>query len=159
MICFTFFNLLCAVAFAEGHERLLEPPSRSSMFRKGFPKPPHYKDNQLSCGGFSTNHTQAWCQSYPYGIFQITDNIAHYCERCKKCEEIVRNYLLTAVLKQCTPYLNTICGGTALAVNHFITDHGGNFGNGMGFCQLSKMCRVGYGLVENGTFHYYVDKS
>ncbi|XP_070186156.1 uncharacterized protein [Littorina saxatilis] len=38
----------------EGHGRLLDPPSRSSMFRKGFNNPPNYDDNQLFCGGFNT---------------------------------------------------------------------------------------------------------
>ncbi|XP_041375005.1 uncharacterized protein LOC121387844 [Gigantopelta aegis] len=36
----------------EGHGRLLEPVSRSSMWRKGFKTPKNYNDNQLFCGGF-----------------------------------------------------------------------------------------------------------
>lgn len=36
---------------ARGHGRLLNPPSRSSMWRYGFPTPVNYQDNQLWCGG------------------------------------------------------------------------------------------------------------
>ena len=35
----------------EGHGRLLDPPSRASMFRMGFQNPPDYQDNQGFCGG------------------------------------------------------------------------------------------------------------
>ena len=35
----------------EGHGRLVDPPSRSSMWRYGFKNPPNYNDNQLYCGG------------------------------------------------------------------------------------------------------------
>ena len=37
----------------ESHGRLIEPPSRSTMWRFGFDTPPNYNDNQLNCGGFS----------------------------------------------------------------------------------------------------------
>ena len=33
------------------HGRLVEPPSRSSMWRYGFSTPANYNDNQLYCGG------------------------------------------------------------------------------------------------------------
>lgn len=47
--------LLVAAIFkmAEGHGRLVEPPSRSSMWRFGFKNPTNYNDNQLFCGGKS----------------------------------------------------------------------------------------------------------
>ena len=35
-----------------GHARLLEPPSRSSMWRMGYPTPPDYQDNEGFCGGY-----------------------------------------------------------------------------------------------------------
>lgn len=46
------------VAFAtvqvvEPHGRLIEPPSRSTMWRYGFNTPPNYNDHELYCGGFS----------------------------------------------------------------------------------------------------------
>ncbi|KAL5016883.1 hypothetical protein ScPMuIL_006472 [Solemya velum] len=37
-----------------GHGRLIEPPSRSSMWRYGFNTPKNYNDNELFCGGFNT---------------------------------------------------------------------------------------------------------
>ncbi|XP_005092248.1 uncharacterized protein LOC101851710 [Aplysia californica] len=35
-----------------GHGRLIEPPSRSSMWRYRFDNPVNYDDNQLYCGGY-----------------------------------------------------------------------------------------------------------
>ncbi|CAH1777246.1 unnamed protein product [Owenia fusiformis] len=40
------------VAVCTGHGRLVDPPSRSSMFRFEFPTPANYDDNGLNCGGF-----------------------------------------------------------------------------------------------------------
>lgn len=39
------------VSLAEAHGRLILPPSRSSMWRFGFPTPKNYQDMQLWCGG------------------------------------------------------------------------------------------------------------
>jgi len=36
-----------------GHGRLMDPPSRASMWRVGFNTPPDYDDNQGFCGGFA----------------------------------------------------------------------------------------------------------
>ena len=44
--------LLYHVIHSEGHGRLVEPPSRSSMWRYGFRTPVNYDDNQLFCGGY-----------------------------------------------------------------------------------------------------------
>ena len=41
------------VVLVAGHGRLLDPPSRASMWRVGFSSPPDYQDNQLFCGGRS----------------------------------------------------------------------------------------------------------
>jgi len=35
------------------HGRLIEPPSRSTMWRYGFNTPPNYNDHELYCGGYS----------------------------------------------------------------------------------------------------------
>ena len=35
----------------EGHGRLLDPPSRASMWRFGYDNPKDYNDNQGFCGG------------------------------------------------------------------------------------------------------------
>lgn len=42
---------LCWIAGITGHGRLLDPPSRSTMWRYGFNNPHNYDDNQLYCGG------------------------------------------------------------------------------------------------------------
>jgi len=36
-----------------GHGRLIEPPSRSTMWRYGFDTPPNYNDHESYCGGFT----------------------------------------------------------------------------------------------------------
>ncbi|KAJ8307911.1 hypothetical protein KUTeg_014558 [Tegillarca granosa] len=47
----TFWTLVSV----NGHGRLMEPPARSSMWRKGFNTPINYNDNSLFCGGLSYN--------------------------------------------------------------------------------------------------------
>lgn len=44
--------LVYQIMWIEGHGRLVEPPSRSSMWRYGFNTPINYDDNQLFCGGY-----------------------------------------------------------------------------------------------------------
>ena len=47
--------LLCLVptiSLVSGHARLVEPPSRASMWRYGFDTPHDYQDNEGFCGGF-----------------------------------------------------------------------------------------------------------
>ncbi|XP_029648323.1 uncharacterized protein LOC115222289 [Octopus sinensis] len=39
--------------YVTAHGRLVDPASRSSMWRFGFPNPINYNDNQIYCGGFS----------------------------------------------------------------------------------------------------------
>ncbi|XP_059147506.1 uncharacterized protein LOC131935159 [Physella acuta] len=41
-----------------GHGRLIEPPSRASMWRLGYDTPPNYDDNQLFCGGVGIQYGQ-----------------------------------------------------------------------------------------------------
>ncbi|PVD36382.1 hypothetical protein C0Q70_03364 [Pomacea canaliculata] len=48
-----FLDLLTSAC---GHGRLMEPPSRSSMWREGFNTPRNDDDNALSCGGFWNQH-------------------------------------------------------------------------------------------------------
>ncbi|XP_052820506.1 uncharacterized protein LOC128246356 [Mya arenaria] len=43
---------------ARGHGRLIDPPSRSSMWRYGFKTPPNYDDNQMYCGGVQVQYEQ-----------------------------------------------------------------------------------------------------
>ena len=37
------------------HGRLWEPPSRSSMWRRGYNTTVNINDNELNCGGFQVN--------------------------------------------------------------------------------------------------------
>ena len=48
------------INYVQGHARLLDPPSRASMWRVGFDNPADYDDNGRNCGGFnvSTNLNQ-----------------------------------------------------------------------------------------------------
>ncbi|KAG0729547.1 hypothetical protein GWK47_030073 [Chionoecetes opilio] len=48
--------LAVAVSICHGHGRLIEPPSRASAWRMGWPTPIDYNDNEGSCGGFSHQH-------------------------------------------------------------------------------------------------------
>nr|XP_031845677.1 uncharacterized protein LOC116432652 [Nomia melanderi] len=41
-----------------GHGMMMDPVSRSSAWRKGFPVEPNYDDSALYCGGFSVQHDQ-----------------------------------------------------------------------------------------------------
>lgn len=51
-------GLVVHVPGSAGHGRLMDPPSRSSLWRAGFNNPPNYDDNQLFCGGFSVQWNQ-----------------------------------------------------------------------------------------------------
>ncbi|XP_070183104.1 uncharacterized protein [Littorina saxatilis] len=42
---------------ASCHGYLLEPPSRSSMWRVGFPTPKNWNDNSLFCGGYANQYS------------------------------------------------------------------------------------------------------
>ena len=44
--------LVSCIDVVDTHGRLIEPPSRASMWRYGYDSPPDYHDNQLWCGGF-----------------------------------------------------------------------------------------------------------
>ncbi|GBL98543.1 hypothetical protein AVEN_111652-1 [Araneus ventricosus] len=45
--------VLHCTSLVSGHGRLVEPPSRSSMWRFGFKTKPNYNDNELFCGGYT----------------------------------------------------------------------------------------------------------
>lgn len=49
-------TILVNIPEVESHGRLVEPPSRSTMFRLGFNNPPNYDDTQLFCGGVKVSH-------------------------------------------------------------------------------------------------------
>ena len=41
------------ISYVQGHARLLDPPSRASMWKVGFDNPADYDDNGRNCGGFN----------------------------------------------------------------------------------------------------------
>ena len=43
------------INYVQGHARLLDPPSRASMWRAGFDNPADYDDNGRNCGGFNVS--------------------------------------------------------------------------------------------------------
>ena len=43
------------ISYVQGHARLLDPPSRASMWRVGFDNPADYDDNGRNCGGFNVS--------------------------------------------------------------------------------------------------------
>lgn len=58
-----------------GHGRLIEPPSRSTMWRYGFNNPPNFNDHEIYCGGFTrqwqTNKGQCGICGDPYDETQV----------------------------------------------------------------------------------------
>ena len=54
LVLFNVVQLLIGLLdFTRGHGRLWEPPSRSSMWRRGYNTTININDNELSCGGFT----------------------------------------------------------------------------------------------------------
>ena len=53
------FSLLLLAVPASPHARLMEPPSRASMWRLGFDNPPDFNDHQGFCGGFRRQYGRA----------------------------------------------------------------------------------------------------
>jgi len=49
-----FFILPSLVSLVSGHARLVDPPSRASMWRFGYSTPHDYDDTAGNCGGFNT---------------------------------------------------------------------------------------------------------
>ncbi|KAL1495082.1 hypothetical protein ABEB36_010556 [Hypothenemus hampei] len=54
------YVIIClnTMSYVNGHGRLMDPPSRNSMWRFGFPNPVNYNDNELYCGGFTVQWEQ-----------------------------------------------------------------------------------------------------
>jgi len=71
--------LLYGVSFASGHGRLIEPPSRSSMWRLGFNATPNYEDNQLYCGGFAVSRIRVGLRGNMAPHAEIEVRGSHTC--------------------------------------------------------------------------------
>ncbi|KOC61996.1 hypothetical protein WH47_05885 [Habropoda laboriosa] len=57
---FLLITCLLGIALREihGHGMMMDPVSRSSAWRKGYPVEPNYTDNQLFCGGYNVQYNQ-----------------------------------------------------------------------------------------------------
>ena len=51
MMVMTVVMMTMTLRSVSSHGRLVEPPSRSSMWRYGFNTPHNYDDNAINCGG------------------------------------------------------------------------------------------------------------
>lgn len=51
---FRYLVALSLIVQALGHGRLIDPASRNAAWRYGFDTPTQVTDNELNCGGFST---------------------------------------------------------------------------------------------------------
>ena len=58
MMVMTVVMMTMTLRSVSGHGRLVEPPSRSSMWRYGFNTPHNYDDNALNCGGLNVGTFQ-----------------------------------------------------------------------------------------------------
>jgi len=52
------FCIIMSVQKVESHARLLEPPSRASMWRMGFNSPENFDDDQTYCGGWGVQWSE-----------------------------------------------------------------------------------------------------
>ncbi|CAG2188340.1 unnamed protein product [Mytilus edulis] len=86
------------------------------------------------------------CVPCPDGAYQVTSNRANYCTRCTRCEEVVMNHWVSAILSQCTAISNTVCG--CILGYHFTKDQRELE---RGFCQTNSLCSAGHGLVANAS--------
>lgn len=50
----TIISMYFQINLSEAHGRLMDPPARNSMWRFGFINPVNYNDNEVFCGGFSS---------------------------------------------------------------------------------------------------------
>ena len=83
----------------------------------------------------------------PDNHYQKSQNIAHYCGRCRRCDEVVRNHNASAILVPCTAFANTVCG--CKPHHNFIKDYGGM---GRGYCQENSQCPPGSGALKSGNY-------
>jgi len=67
-----------------GHGRLVEPPSRASMWRYGYATKPDVHDNQMWCGGFQVCttaflHLASRCCELANTVFNHTREFIMHC--------------------------------------------------------------------------------
>ncbi|XP_052081819.1 tumor necrosis factor receptor superfamily member 5-like isoform X2 [Mytilus californianus] len=99
-----------------------------------------------SVGDCLNSNTQMQCVPCPDGAYQVTSNRANYCTSCTRCEEVVMNHWVSAILSPCTATSNTVCG--CIQGYHFTKDQREP---ARGFCQANSLCSAGHGLVANAS--------
>ena len=66
-----------------GHGRLWDPPGRSTAWRRGFPNPINYQDNELYCGGRAVRkHTFCLYFLYHYTPYAYYDEVVDAYDGC-----------------------------------------------------------------------------
>ena len=55
--------ILIVLGYVRGHGRLMQPPSRASMWRFGFDNPRDDTDNEGNCGGRSVSFSTLYSKS------------------------------------------------------------------------------------------------
>jgi len=76
-------NLL-VVGKVSAHGRLIEPPSRASMWRYGFKAPPDYNDHECYCGGFTRQWQRNKGKCGICGDPWDSPVVSHLKKNCKK---------------------------------------------------------------------------
>lgn len=81
------FWWLTLVRSTQGHGRLIEPPSRASMWRYGYNTPVNYLDNQLFCGGYTVSRKskEFWLKKSSYWKIITTFPPFMICYNCSYC--------------------------------------------------------------------------
>ncbi|XP_052082616.1 tumor necrosis factor receptor superfamily member 5-like isoform X1 [Mytilus californianus] len=89
------------------------------------------------------NLSDAKCLPCSSGSFQSTLNIAHRCEQCSVCENIVKNYQLARTLMDCTAVTNTKC---ACQDGYYLKKVYGSANEWM--CKTISVCDPGYEVIH-----------
>lgn len=90
--------------------------------------------------------SESECSPCPQGTFQSTYNIAHRCEECIVCENIVKNYLLSRTLMNCTADTNTKC---ACLDGYYFEKVYGSANEWL--CKTISVCGQGYEVIHKAT--------
>lgn len=72
---FIILVILQLIELIDGHGRLMDPPARNSMWRFGFPNPVNYNDNELFCGGYSSEYDIVIAKLLLFFVLQLVSLI------------------------------------------------------------------------------------
>lgn len=60
------------VQHAAGHARLVEPPSRNTLWRFGYHAAPNFEDSELFCGGIKVRLSHIWDTFVPLATWTMS---------------------------------------------------------------------------------------